>query len=67
MFKLACKDMGMEECDFVAMGETKEAMIEAGMAHVKEAHPEKAAEMESMTPEQKADMDAMVDSKMTQE
>ena len=38
MMSLACKDMGMEGCDFVASGETKEAVMSALMEHGAAAH-----------------------------
>lgn len=57
MFTIACKDMGIE-CDHVATGETKEAAIAAGMAHVKETHMNDPKVMEMMKmPE--AEMTAM--------
>ena len=36
-FEVACKDLGMS-CDFVARGETVEALMEAGAAHGKTGH-----------------------------
>jgi predicted small metal-binding protein len=57
MFSIACKDMGIE-CDHVITGDTKEAALAAGMAHVKEVHMTDPKVMEMMKmPE--AEMTAM--------
>ncbi|MEK7569955.1 MAG: DUF1059 domain-containing protein [Patescibacteria group bacterium] len=53
MFTIACKDLGVE-CPHVSTGETKEAALAAGMAHVKEVHMADPKVMEMMTmPEDK--------------
>lgn len=58
MMTLACKDMGMEGCEFVAKGETKEEMMGSLMEHGTAAHamtmeammaPENVAKAEAMT------------------
>lgn len=45
MYKIACKDMGMETCPFVAEGETMEEAMMQLKNHGTETH---AAEMEKM-------------------
>ena len=52
MMKFECKDMGMD-CDFSATGDTKEAAMEAAMAHAAVVH---GAMLASLTPEQMAAM-----------
>lgn len=47
MFTVACKDMGID-CPNIAHGDTKEAAVAAGMAHVKEAHMADPKVMEMM-------------------
>ncbi len=57
MFSIACQDMGVA-CDHVSTGDTKEAALAAGMAHVKEMHMTDPKVMEMMKmPE--AEMTAM--------
>lgn len=52
MYSLSCKDMGID-CNYVAMGETREEVIKMSSDHFKKAHPEEAKEkMESMTEEE---------------
>ncbi|MDP3956720.1 MAG: DUF1059 domain-containing protein [bacterium] len=60
MKTLACKDMGMPDCDFVAKAETaEEVMMQAG-EHVKTAHG--MTDEQLMTEENKAkEMAAMKD------
>ena len=36
-YTLACRDAGVD-CDFVARGETEEAVLAEGVKHVKEVH-----------------------------
>ncbi len=36
-YTLACRDSGVD-CDFVARGETEEAVLTDGITHVKEVH-----------------------------
>lgn len=57
MFTLACKDVGMPDCQFVAEGATAdEVMMKAG-AHATEVHGMTEADM---TPEKKEVMMSMV-------
>ena len=37
-FELACKDLGMENCDFVAKGSTMEEFMASAAQHGKEVH-----------------------------
>ncbi len=49
MKSLACADMGMPTCSFVAKGATDEEVMNMLMEHVKTAHPEKmGGDMEAM-------------------
>ena len=61
MKTLKCADMGAAGCDFEATGETNEEVKGKMLAHVQEAHPEK---MEGMDEAKKAEMDALMDSKI---
>lgn len=57
MYTIACQDLGVA-CDHVSSGDTKEAALAAGMAHVKEMHMEDPKVMAMMQmPE--AEMTAM--------
>ena len=60
MLRLADRDLGMD-CDFVAMGETVEEVKAKMIAHAKAEHKEM---FESMSPEQMADMDKMMEAKI---
>jgi len=60
MLRLADRDLGMD-CDFVAMGETVEDVKAKMMAHAKAEHREM---FESMSPEQTAEMEKMMESKI---
>jgi predicted small metal-binding protein len=42
---------GPADCDYVLTGNTFEEMMENGMQHVTEAHPEMAAAMQNMSKE----------------
>lgn len=53
MFTLACKDLGMADCPFVAQGETKEEVMTKIGAHAMQAHGMTEADM---TPEKKEQM-----------
>jgi predicted small metal-binding protein len=45
MKKLACREVSGENCDFVAMGETADIVVESLSAHGQEAHPETVQKM----------------------
>jgi predicted small metal-binding protein len=64
MMTIACKDVSGMECDFVAEGETAEAVKAMAMEHAGSAHAEAMA---AMTDEQKAEMSAKVDSMLAAE
>jgi len=50
MYSLSCKDMGMEKCNYVAMGETKEEVIEMTNDHAMKVHPKETKDaMEKMS------------------
>ena len=40
MFRVACKDMGMEGCDFVVEGEKARKLEYKMLGHIREEHPE---------------------------
>ncbi len=64
MYTLACKDLGTP-CEFVARGETQDAVLQTIMEHAATAHPAEMAKMsEGKTPE---DIKAMLTEKMKQE
>ena len=44
-YSLSCKDMGVEKCDYIAEGETKEEVIDMATQHGMKVH---AKEMEGM-------------------
>ncbi len=53
MYSLSCKDMDMEKCNYVAMGETKDEVIKMASDHFVKAHPKEANEaMEKMSKEE---------------
>jgi hypothetical protein len=53
MKKIMCKDMGgPPDCTEIIMGRTPEEMVENGMKHMHEVHPELAATIMSGTKEQ---------------
>ena len=56
MYKLACADLGAADCSFVSVGATAHEAVMAMMEHAVEAHPDKMAEMDGMTPEEVQDM-----------
>ena len=45
MYSLSCKDMGIEKCNYVAMGETKDEVMKMASDHFTKAHPKEAKEM----------------------
>ena len=57
MDKYACRDLGVD-CDFSVTAETKEKVKEAVFAHANVVHKEM---LESMTPEQLADLEKAVE------
>lgn len=53
MKQMTCAQMGgPETCDFIITGRTAEEMVKNGMEHVTQAHPEMAADIKKMTPEE---------------
>ena len=57
MYSLSCKDLGVGTCNYVAMGETKEEVIEMTKEHGMKAHPKEMKEnMEKMSKEEMEDM-----------
>jgi predicted small metal-binding protein len=44
MYTLSCKDMGIEMCDFMAKGKTKEEVVKEVSEHFMKAHPTEAKE-----------------------
>ncbi len=64
MYKLACKDLGAPECDYIAQGETQEETLNQMKMHAMQAHPEKMEEMKDMPEE---DVNKMMIGKMTEE
>ena len=57
MYQYACRDLGVD-CDFVTTAETREEVKEATFAHAGVAHKDM---LQSMTPEQLADLEKAVD------
>jgi len=57
MYKYACRDIGAD-CDFSITGETPEKVKKAAFAHGNVVHKEM---LESMTPDQLADLEKAVD------
>ncbi len=56
MKMISCADAGAS-CDFVARGETDEAVIEQTMVHVQQVHPDKLEQLkQQMTGEQLLDL-----------
>ncbi|MSQ09667.1 MAG: DUF1059 domain-containing protein [Dehalococcoidia bacterium] len=45
-FELACEDLGMADCDFVAKGQTMDELMASGAAHGKSAHGMTDAQMQ---------------------
>ena len=64
MKTLSCKDMGMENDDFVAKGATEEELMEKMKAHIKETHPEM---MEGKSEEEMTKMKEMMKMKIKDE
>ena len=60
MYKLSCRDMGME-CGFSATGETKDELKGKMMEHAKMEHKDM---LEKMSEEEKKDMMAKMEEKM---
>jgi len=38
MFSLACRDVGIKDCEYVASGDTEEELWKKGTAHIIEVH-----------------------------
>ena len=50
MYSLSCKDLGVPTCNYVAMGESKEEVMEMAKNHAMKAHPKELKEnMEKYT------------------
>lgn len=64
MKKLACADLGMENCPFVAAGESDEEVKGKMMAHAAEIHPEK---LEGLDDAAKAEMDKLMNDNIKKE
>jgi predicted small metal-binding protein len=61
MYKLACRDLGMD-CNQVLTGNARDEVKEKAYAHARKVH---AAELKSMnTPEKMSQMDKLMDSKI---
>ena len=56
MKQLSCKALGVD-CDYIATGETDQEVINNMQEHAKNDHPDKWAEMNQMSDEEK---DAMI-------
>lgn len=59
MKTLACKDLGLAKCDFVAKGETIDDVVNQVYEHANKAHKNKVDEMmtkDNMTTDQVKDM-----------
>lgn len=55
MKQIKCSEMGgPATCDYVISGATAKEMVDNGMVHVNEAHPELSAQIQAMTPEESA-------------
>ncbi|KKQ53521.1 MAG: hypothetical protein US70_C0002G0009 [Parcubacteria group bacterium GW2011_GWD2_38_11] len=48
--------MGDEECRFEARGNSEQEVVDKMMAHMKDAHPDKMAEMNQMSDDNKKKM-----------
>jgi predicted small metal-binding protein len=57
MYEYACRALGVD-CDFSTTAETPEEVKKAGFAHADEVHKEM---MQSMTPEELADLEKAVE------
>jgi predicted small metal-binding protein len=60
MYKLSCRDMGMD-CDFSAMAETKEALMDKMMDHAKVDHKDM---LDKMSDTEKKDLMTKMEEKM---
>ncbi len=58
MYTLACKDMGMMDCPFVAKGNSPEEAMKASMGHAMGAHANELEKMKKTMSEGQM-MDAM--------
>ena len=57
MKALACKDLGVMDCEFVAKAETAEEAVKMATDHAMSAHKEKVEEMaKTMTPDHMHEM-----------
>lgn len=53
MYSLSCKDAGMAGCDYVAMADSQDEVMNLAMEHAHRAHPEETSLMlEKMTDEE---------------
>lgn len=62
MLKFACKDAGVD-CGFIATGESVEEVKKAAFAHAGVVHKDL---LQAMTPEQLADLEKVVEQKISQ-
>ena len=62
MLKFACNDAGVE-CGFIATGDTVEDVKKAAFAHAGVVHKDL---LQAMTPEQLADLEKVVEQKISQ-
>ena len=63
MKQLSCKDMGADD-DFVAVGNSEDDVIKQMQDHVMSEHPDKWAEMEQMSDQEKNKMISDMKQKM---
>lgn len=50
---MTCAQMGgPADCSFIVTGKTPEEMVKNGMIHIEQAHPEMAADIKKMSPEE---------------
>ena len=53
MKKIACAQMGgPATCNYMVTGETPEEMVQNGMKHVEQVHPDQAKDIKAMTGEE---------------
>jgi predicted small metal-binding protein len=62
MYTLACKDLGMAGCDFVASGDNVRKVKDAMFAHARDEHPELIA---GITAERHRELEHMMEERAT--
>jgi predicted small metal-binding protein len=65
MKQLSCRSMG-EDCDFVAKGQDEDEIAKKAIDHVKSDHPDKWAEIQQMSNEEKDKMMEEMGNKITE-